>query len=63
MAVKEHGARGYLAICRITKEKGSSKAFKQCVKTMEHTCRIRGYLVRDDRKAKMMVKTLELSNV
>lgn len=62
MAVKEHGMRGYLAICRITKEKGSNKAFKQCVATIEHTCRVRGYLVRDERKAKMMIKTLQMSD-
>ena len=59
MAVIEHGRRGYLSIARFTQEAGAASSFHLVVKTVKETMGSRGYLVRDERKAKMMIKTLQ----
>ena len=59
MAVKEHGKKGYLSIVRFTQEKGAASSFRRVVETMEQAFKLRDFLVRDERKASMMVKTLQ----
>jgi len=58
MAVIEHGKRNHLSIVRVTQERGAASSFHKVVETMNSVFKNRGLLVTDQRKAKMMVKTL-----
>lgn len=59
MAVIEHGRRGYLSIARFTQEAGAASSFHTVVKTVKETMASRSYVIRDERKARMMIKTLQ----
>jgi serine/threonine-protein kinase HSL1 (negative regulator of Swe1 kinase) len=58
MTVIEHGKRSHLSIARFTQERGAASSFIKVVETLEQVLRCRGMLVTDERKIRMMVKTL-----
>lgn len=58
MTVIEHGKRAQLSIARFTQEKGAASSFYKVVETLETVMKSRGMLVADERKRKMMIKTL-----
>jgi serine/threonine-protein kinase HSL1 (negative regulator of Swe1 kinase) len=58
MKVIEHGRKSHLSIVRFTQEFGAASSFHKVVETLEGVLRVRGMLVADDRKRRMMVKTL-----
>jgi hypothetical protein len=58
MTVIEHGKRSHLSIARFTQERGAASSFHKVVETLESVMRCRGWLVTDERKKRMMVKTL-----
>lgn len=58
MTVVEHGKRSHLSIARFTQEKGAASSFYKVVDTLETVLKTRGMLVSDDRKKRMMIKTL-----
>ena len=58
MTVIEHGRRAQLSIARFTQEKGAASSFYKVVETLETIMRSRGMLVAEERKQKMMIKTL-----
>jgi len=58
MTVIEHGKRSPLSIARFTQERGAASSFHKVVETLESVMRCRGMLVTDERKKRMMVKTL-----
>jgi len=58
MTVIHHGNRGHLCIGRFTQERGAASSFHKVVETLETVLRARGMLVNDERKSRMMVKTL-----
>jgi len=58
MTVIEHGKRGHLSIARFTQETGAASSFHKVVETMQTVFKARGLLVSDERKSRMMVKTL-----
>lgn len=58
MTVIEHGKRAHLSICRFTQESGAASSFQTVVETMETVLKCRGMLVNDERRQRMMVKTL-----
>jgi len=58
MTVIEHGKRSHLSIARFTQERGAASSFHKVVETMEAVLKCRGFLVSDERKRRMMVKTL-----
>lgn len=58
MTVIEHGARSALSIARVTQERGAASSFHKVVDTIETVCQCKGLLVADERKRKMMIKTL-----
>lgn len=58
MTVIEHGKRNHLSIVRFTQEKGAASSFHKVVDTMNTVFGSRNLLVTDERKAKMMIKTL-----
>ena len=58
MTVIEHGKRPHLSIARFTQERGAASSFRKVVETLEQVLRYRGMLVSDDRKVRMMIKTL-----
>ncbi|KAI3396323.1 hypothetical protein diail_12289 [Diaporthe ilicicola] len=58
ITVIEHGKRNHLSIVRFTQEKGAASSFHKVVDTMNSVFTSRGLLVQDNRKAKMMIKTL-----
>jgi len=61
MTVIEHGKRSHLSIARFTQERGAASSFHKVVETMEAVLKCRGFLVSDERKRRMMVKTLNSS--
>ena len=58
MTVIEHGKRSHLSIARFTQERGAASSFHKVVETLETVLKCRGMLVGDERKKRMMVKTL-----
>ncbi|TAQ88187.1 hypothetical protein B7494_g3480 [Chlorociboria aeruginascens] len=61
MTVIEHGKRSYLSIARFTQERGAASSFHKVVETLETVLKCRGLLVADERKKRMMIKTLNTS--
>jgi len=61
MTVIEHGkrAKSQLSIARFTQERGAASSFHKVVETLETVLKCRGLLVGDDRKKRMMIKTLK----
>lgn len=59
MTVIEHGRKYPLSIVRFTQEKGAASSFYKVVETLETVLKSRGMLVSDDRKKRMMIKTLQ----
>jgi serine/threonine-protein kinase HSL1 (negative regulator of Swe1 kinase) len=60
MTVIEHGKKFPLSIARFTQEKGAQSSFIKIVETLETVLRSRGMIV-DERKRRMMIKTLNAS--
>ncbi|KAI0542749.1 hypothetical protein GGR58DRAFT_169357 [Xylaria digitata] len=58
MTVIEHGKRSQLCIARITQERGAASSFHKVVDTMKSVFDERGLLIAEERKIKMMIKTL-----
>ena len=58
MKVIEHGKRSHLSIARFTQELGAASSFYKVVETLETVLKCRGMLIADDRKRRMMIKTL-----
>lgn len=58
MTVIEHGRRPHLSIARFSQERGAASSFIKVVETLEQVLRCRGMVVGDERKARMMIKTL-----
>lgn len=58
MTVIEHGNRNALSIVRFTQERGAASSFHKVVDTMHSVFSVRNLLVTDNRKIKMMIKTL-----
>jgi serine/threonine-protein kinase HSL1, negative regulator of Swe1 kinase len=58
MTVIEHGKRSHLSIARFTQERGAASSFHKVVETLETVLQCRGMLVSDERKKRMMIKTL-----
>lgn len=58
MTVIEHGKRSHLSIARFTQERGAASSFHKVVETLESVMRCRGFIVTDERKKRMMVKTM-----
>jgi hypothetical protein len=58
ITVIEHGKRNHLSIVRFTQEKGAASSFQKVVDTMFALFNSRSLLVADQKKAKMMIKTL-----
>lgn len=58
MTVIEHGRRSQLSIARFTQESGAASSFHRVVETMATVFASRGLLVSDERRSRMMVKTL-----
>lgn len=58
MTVIEHGKRSHLSIARFTQERGAGSSFQKVVETLETVLMCRGVLVSDERKRRMMIKTL-----
>ena len=54
----EHGKRNQLSIARITQETGAASSLYRVVDTMESVFTTRGLLVGEERKRRMMIKTL-----
>ncbi|KAL3422326.1 CAMK CAMKL gin4 protein kinase [Phlyctema vagabunda] len=61
MTVIEHGKRSHLSIARFTLERGANSSFQKVVETLDKVLRIRQVLVVDERKKKMMEKTVRMS--
>ena len=62
MKIIEHGRKSHLSIARLTQEYGAASSFHKVVETMETVLKCRGMLVTDDRKRRMMKKTLKSLN-
>ncbi|KAN0119561.1 Pkinase domain containing protein [Hyaloscypha variabilis] len=62
MTVIEHGKKSKLSIARFTQESGAASSFNQVVETMETVLKSRRLLVTDDRKKRMMIKTLNAAS-
>lgn len=58
MTVIEHGKKSSLCIARFTQERGAASSFHKVVDTLETVCKCRGVLLSDERKKRMMIKTL-----
>jgi hypothetical protein len=58
MTVIEHGKKSKLSIARFTQESGAASSFNKVVETMEMVLKSRGFLLADERKKRMMIKTL-----
>ncbi len=58
LTVIEHGKRSPISIARITQEKGAASSFYKVVETLETILKSRGMLVTDERKKRMIIKTL-----
>lgn len=59
MAVIEHGKRGFLSIARFTQESGAASSFHKVVAQCKETLRSKAHVVSNERKSRMMIKTLE----
>lgn len=57
MTVIEHGKKHHLSIARLTQEKGAASTFHRLLETLESVMKVRGLLVVDERKKRMMIKT------
>jgi serine/threonine-protein kinase HSL1 (negative regulator of Swe1 kinase) len=60
LTVIEHGKRSHLSIARFTQEKGAASSFYKVVETLETVMKSRGMLVSDERKKRMIIKTLNV---
>ena len=58
LTVIEHGKRSHLSIARFTQEKGAASSFYKVVETVETVLKSRGMLISDERKKRMIIKTL-----
>ncbi|TVY49671.1 Serine/threonine-protein kinase [Lachnellula occidentalis] len=58
MTVIEHGKRAHLSIARFTQERGAASSFHKVVETLENVLKLRGMLITDERKKRMMIKTM-----
>jgi serine/threonine-protein kinase HSL1 (negative regulator of Swe1 kinase) len=58
LTVIEHGKRSHLCIARFTQEKGAASSFHRVVETLEKVLKSRGMLISDERKKRMIIKTL-----
>jgi serine/threonine-protein kinase HSL1, negative regulator of Swe1 kinase len=58
LTVIEHGKRSPLSVARFTQEKGAASSFYKVVETIETILKSRGMLVTDERKKRMIIKTL-----
>lgn len=58
MTVIEHGKKQPLSIIRFTQERGAASSFHRVVDTMRIVFTDRNLVVKDPRKQKMMIKTL-----
>jgi serine/threonine-protein kinase HSL1 (negative regulator of Swe1 kinase) len=58
MTVIEHGKRSQLSIAKWTQERGAASSFQKVVDTMESVLRVRRIVLDDERKKRMMIKTL-----
>ncbi|KFY08292.1 hypothetical protein V492_06361 [Pseudogymnoascus sp. VKM F-4246] len=58
LTVIEHGKRNHLSICKFTQETGAASSLYRVVATMESVFMTRGLLVGEERKRRMMIKTL-----
>lgn len=58
MTVIEHGKRSALSIARFMQEHGAASSFQKVVETLEEVLKCKGLLVVDERKKRMMIKTL-----
>jgi serine/threonine-protein kinase HSL1, negative regulator of Swe1 kinase len=58
MTVIEHGKRSHLSIARLTQERGAASSFYRVVDTLEQALKSRGMLISDERKKRMMIKTI-----
>lgn len=58
MKVVEHGKKSHLSIARVTQEFGAASSFQYLVDMLETVLKCRGMLVSDERKKRMMIKTL-----
>jgi serine/threonine-protein kinase HSL1 (negative regulator of Swe1 kinase) len=58
LTVIEHGKRSKLSIARFTQERGAASSFQRVLETMETVLKSRGLLLTDQRKKRMMIKTL-----
>ena len=57
MTVIEHGKKNHLSIARLTQEKGAASTFNHLLETLESVLKVKGVLVVDERKKRMMIKT------
>ncbi|TQS35366.1 hypothetical protein Golomagni_04215 [Golovinomyces magnicellulatus] len=63
MTVIEHGKRSTLSIARWTQEQGAASSFQKVVETIDKVFGERNLLVTDQKKRKMMIKTIKLLSV
>lgn len=61
LTVIEHGKRYPLSIARFTQEKGAASSLHKVVETLEKVFQSRGMLVTDERKKRMIIKTLNVA--
>lgn len=61
MTIIEHGKKSHLSIARFNQERGAASSFNKVVETVETVLGSRGLLVADERKKRMMIKTLSAS--
>lgn len=57
MTVIEHGKKNHLSIARLTQEKGAASTFNHLLETLDSVLKVKGVLVADERKKRMMIKT------
>ncbi|PQE29682.1 hypothetical protein CJF32_00011156 [Rutstroemia sp. NJR-2017a WRK4] len=53
-----HGRKAHLSVARITQERGAASSFHRVVETLDSVLQVRGVLVMDEDKKRMMVKTV-----
>ncbi|KAM3066749.1 serine/threonine-protein kinase gin4 [Clarireedia jacksonii] len=53
-----HGRKAHLSVARITQERGAASSFHKVVETLDSVLQVRGVLVTDEEKKRMMVKTV-----
>jgi hypothetical protein len=61
LTVIEHGKKSRLSIARFTQEKGAASSFNKVVDTLETVLKSRGMLMSDERKKRMIIKTLKMT--